>query len=106
MSAKFRILLRPIETSDEVADRIIKAIVVLHNFLLTEASQQYDPAALADVGDENNGRWRQEVALPLQQVSRGRGGANKSSQEAKKMRSDLQEYFGAEGAVDWQDDYM
>ncbi|KAI1710117.1 hypothetical protein DdX_10790 [Ditylenchus destructor] len=41
MAAKFRILLRPIETSHEVSDAIVKAILCLHNFLLEDIRGQW-----------------------------------------------------------------
>jgi hypothetical protein len=36
-AAKFRVLLKPIETSVENSDRIVKAVVALYNFLIDES---------------------------------------------------------------------
>ena len=67
MAVKFRVLLRPIETSDTTAAYIIKAITVLHNFLLDNSPAALHPSKFADRGDEDNGLWRQFV-IPMSQA--------------------------------------
>lgn len=59
MAAKWRILNKPIETRDDNADLIIKAICVLHNFVIDESGA----SAMADTGPglEENGSWRQSA---------------------------------------------
>ncbi|KAH7720920.1 hypothetical protein AAVH_11558 [Aphelenchoides avenae] len=56
---------------------------------------------MADKGDNDNGRWRQEGhALPQAQVQANM--ANRASDAARKVRETLASYFSGEGALDWQ----
>lgn len=107
MSAKWRILLRPIETSDTNADQILRAIVGLHNFLIEFSSPDRAPCHMADqgLGNENNGRWREEVLVPLKSV-RSRGGARRYTQSAATVRDNLKTYVNTVGKVSWQDNYL
>lgn len=41
MAVKWRILLKPIETSDATADVIVKAICALHNFVIDECNRRH-----------------------------------------------------------------
>lgn len=106
MAAKWRILLRPIETTDKNADQILKAIVGLHNFLIEFSPPDTHPAMMADHGrgNEENGLWRAEVPNPLKPIRPGRGGAR--NQFAQKIREDLMSYVNTVGRVPWQDDYL
>jgi hypothetical protein len=110
MCAKFRILLKPIETSDKVADHIVKAIVCLHNFLLTYSAAENHPTKLADygLGLEENGLWRDGIR-PLEQardVLRANRKASNFGREAGQMRVNLMNHFQGVGAVGWQDDLI
>ena len=74
MAAKWRILLKAIECNDATADLIVKAICVLHNFVIDERS--LNPTTLADSGDDDNGLWRQEILQPLESIDMRRRHAN------------------------------
>ncbi|KAH7708069.1 nuclease HARBI1-like protein [Aphelenchoides avenae] len=103
MAAKWRILLGTIATSPELADDIVEAICCLHNFIIDTSPES--SLILADKGDDDNGRWRQEVhALPQAPVHANR--ANRASDAAMEMREALVGYFSGEGALDWQVDHI
>lgn len=108
MANKWRILLRTIETSDKTADLIVKAIVVLHNFLLEYSHPARDPRRMADygLGNEENGLWRDEIQpLPQATAAIRLRGANNYSNEARNIRKSLTKYFSDVGIVSWQDNY-
>jgi hypothetical protein len=99
------------EMSINNAGLAIKAIVVLHNFLIDESglSMSSHPSRLADHGNstENNGIWRRMVP-PMESASetiRVRG-ANNYSATADTIRENLINYFSNEGYLDWQDNYV
>lgn len=100
MAVKWRILLKAIETNDDNADFIVKAVTALHNFCIDESSA----ATMADAGDENNGAWRASGPLESAPVRNGR--SNRSKEEAQNMRRELVAFFSNEGAVEWQDEYL
>ncbi|KAI1711837.1 hypothetical protein Ddc_12670 [Ditylenchus destructor] len=110
MAAKFRILLRPIETSHEVSDAIVKAILCLHNFLLEYSPPgKRHPREMADFGltNEENGQWRREIQ-PLPQATaliEQRRGGNRTG-NSHEIRNKLTEYISGVGAVGWQDNYL
>ncbi|KAH7714377.1 nuclease HARBI1-like protein [Aphelenchoides avenae] len=67
MAARWRILLGTISTNAERADDIVEATCCLHNFLIDTSPES--ALILADKGDDDNGRWRQDgPALPQAQV--------------------------------------
>ncbi|KAH7693745.1 nuclease HARBI1-like protein [Aphelenchoides avenae] len=104
MACKWRVLLKPIETSAVTADAITKAICPLHNFVIDE-DKIHTPTAQADTGLENedNGRWRREID-PLSSANvRARGG--RATLDAQNMRQDLVAFFNGPGAVRWQNQY-
>lgn len=106
LSAIWRVLLKPIETSDVVADFIIKACCALHNFLIDEGSLNAVGMADTGLGNEPNGLWRAELRNPLrslQPAEMRRRGANRSRLEAEEVRQKLVRYFNEEGAVEWQE---
>ena len=100
MSAIWRVLLKPIETSYKVADSIIKACCAFHNFLIDEGSLNTGAMADTGLGNEPNGAWRAEVENPIrsfQPAEMRRRGANNSRVEAEKIRQNLVRYFNEEG---------
>lgn len=101
MATKWRILLKPIETNDDNADFIVKAVTALHNFCIDESAA----ATMADAGDDNNGAWR-VGGQPLESAPVRNGRGNRSKEEAQNMRRELIAYFSGEGAVEWQDEYL
>ena len=93
--------MRPIETSVELADDIIKAACCLHNFIITEKKI---PNNFADHGTQNeeNGAWRLIGAMPSCENFRNTR-ANHARNEAVQTRNILTNYFVGNGAVEWQD---
>jgi hypothetical protein len=85
---------------------IFLACIVLHNFLrsddLSEPSGgHYCPPGFADIGDEENGGWRQEEAsMALRNINQL--SSNMHTAAAKAMRDNFADYFINEGTVEWQ----
>ena len=89
----------------------LKAACVLHNFLCVHETGNNIPATLADVGDQPNGAWRQQISqhLPqaplrtscdqLQTTSRLRV---EEEAEAMEVRHKLMHFYATVGAVEWQ----
>ncbi|XP_012521454.1 protein ALP1-like isoform X2 [Monomorium pharaonis] len=111
MSSRWRIFRKPIIASIPIVENIIKACVVLHNWLINEdlqilpARRRYIPNDLVDREDccdnTENVIWRVEGQLPLWQNLTATTCRN-SSNEAKQVRQGYTKYFMEEGAVDWQ----
>ncbi|KAJ8967937.1 hypothetical protein NQ317_000816 [Molorchus minor] len=111
---RWRILRKPIITNAHLCDNIIKATVVLHNFIkkseidIPEAERKYCTAGLMDHLDENGileaGTWHN---LPCNLPSVGRLGSNNPSRSLQAKRNILAEYFiSQEGCVPWQWEYV
>nr|CAI5859983.1 unnamed protein product [Callosobruchus analis] len=102
--ARWRILKTTINAKAENIDHVIKAVVVLHNYCLTELGQQdtvniYCPPGFVDT-DDLDGAWREEQA-PL--LSVGRLGANTATRYLYNLRDNLANYFVSPmGRVPWQ----
>ena len=109
LCAKWRLLLKPIETNVENANWIVRAIVVLHNFLIDESKGAYNFSAMADnetedEHDSKNGSWwKAFTGEPLKAAQNKPQKASNWSNNAKEMRKNLLQYFNSnEGSVDWQ----
>lgn len=103
MAQRFRILLKPIETSDRLADKIVKAVAVLHNYLIDE-SPATNPSAEGDTGPSDNGPLRQVVQTQPMSLQRRRGG--RVNPDAESTRNNLIEYFNGGGSVAWQENQI
>ena len=103
MAVKWRILLRPIEAEPETTVRIVLAICALHNYVIDEAADQGPALADTGLGNDDNGRWRQQ-APPMMPLPARRNG-NRPTQAAINMRQMLVDFFNGQGAVEWQNDY-
>ena len=94
MSSRFRCLRRPIGLSPENTTKVIKAAVVLHNFLLSQRGQQHAFA------QNEEGIFSCESAV----FSRLKSQRNKHDKEACEIRETFADYFCSEcGEVPWQD---
>ncbi|XP_021960186.1 uncharacterized protein LOC110856052 [Folsomia candida] len=106
IAQRFSLLRSPIPATSQNVMNYVKACIALHNFLRTQdlsASNdaQYIPHGYADVGDENNGEWRQgEASLALRNINRM--GSNNTKSAAKEMREILTNYFVNESSVPLQ----
>ncbi|MEE6490730.1 hypothetical protein FKM82_015983 [Ascaphus truei] len=88
MSAKWRILLKSIETNVPNAKRIVKCVAILHNIVIDlEGSQEVTGATSVPLFDAHLSRSRANSA---------------SSVFAKNIRNSFKDFFNGEGAVPWQ----
>nr|CAI5848937.1 unnamed protein product [Callosobruchus analis] len=102
--ARWRILKTTINAKAENIYHVSKAVVVLHNYCLTELGQQdtvniYCPPGFVDT-DDLDSAWREEQA-PL--LSVGRLGANTATRYLYNLRDNLANYLVSPmGRVPWQ----
>ena len=107
MASRFRFLHRPLTVKPHYADLLIKAAVVLHNFLRREMGVQYINARTPDHEDASGqlhpGEWRRESGdipfVPITPTGR------RNSSEPTITRDQFKEYSLSEaGSVPWQTD--
>lgn len=95
----------PMELERPQVIDVVKATVVLHNFLCrkrAEGTERYLPAAdlEQEEGDSISfGIWRREGVPDLEQVNFG---SNRAGENAKKIRDLFCYLFNNAGAVPWQ----
>lgn len=103
MVARWRIFDGPIITSLQTTEKIVKACVVLHNFLMNKP--QYCRTGFTDTvqsdGTINPGEWRQQIRNSGLQSIRGIG-SNTHARNAAVVRENFKNYFLGTGAVPWQ----
>eukprot|EP00112_Aurelia_sp_Birch-Aquarium-sp1_P001674 Seg1181.5 transcript_id=Seg1181.5/GoldUCD/mRNA.D3Y31 product="Protein ANTAGONIST OF LIKE HETEROCHROMATIN PROTEIN 1" protein_id=Seg1181.5/GoldUCD/D3Y31 len=98
----------PIIASADKVKEITKAVVALHNFLMTENklnTQNYCPPTYSDRDGPSGlqlGEWRLDEQnihglLPISNHA-----SNNYSEDARMVRESYKEFFNNEGAVDWQ----
>lgn len=93
LAARWRILYQSINAKVELVESITKTCVCLHNFLCK--SSLYRPPGYVDVGDEDNGQWRQEVPqLPSLRLRPGNARHNLFA-----LRDELARYLNNEGKL-------
>ena len=104
LAARWRILLKRIEAHDVLADAIVKACCVLHNFLIEMRGVE---PSMVDHGQRNekNGLWRRAGEMRSVSVLRN-SRANRARDEAVEMRNKLTDIFSGIGAVSWQNDVV
>lgn len=104
MSARFRVLRKPIHLQPDKAKQVTLACCVLHNYLMTTNVTQYAPSSSFDQYDaEGNvtsaGEWRTDqpdsTLFPLEALQ-------KCTDDAKEIQKEFAAYFVDEGEVDWQ----
>lgn len=97
MGAKWQILNSCISCSPKNAEQIVKALVCLHNFMMTCGRTEYCPPGLVDTerdsGEVQTGTWRDSQII-FHRL--GRVGANRSTRIAYGMRKYLMQYFVSE----------
>lgn len=107
-SARFRILRRSVELPPRNMKKILCAIAVLHNFIMSrkESLDIYAPRGTFDFDNADGtiiqGNWRSERSdfMPLERVPK------RMSLLAKNIREEFKEYFCREGEVSWQREYI
>lgn len=93
LACRWRILLNPLQMSPSSAEKIVKATVLLHNFLKMHDGS-YCPPEYVDQEDGDvirRGLWRSDISTPLQRARRI--ASNNASQNAFKLRDDLKSYL-------------
>lgn len=109
MSARFRVLLKPIQLDAEKTKKVTLACCVLHNFLIVNNKEKYAPPRSFDrmntEGDIIDGDWRAESGNNLGPFENFTGIGNPTN-DAKAIREEFQEYFVNEGEVPWQYKYL
>lgn len=93
--ARWRILLAPLNLHPEAADNLVKATLVLHNFVKNKNGRQYNPPGYVDhIGFNGEilipGEWRSS-ANPLDSIGHGRG--NNAPRNAYEVRNSLALYL-------------
>ncbi|XP_023293659.2 protein ALP1-like isoform X3 [Lucilia cuprina] len=95
LTAHWKILQSPLHMSPKTAELIVKATVLLHNFLRNH-DETYCPPGYVDAFEGEDiieGVWRQQVKKPLQSI--GRIGSNNAKQKAFDTRDNLKYYLNA-----------
>lgn len=110
LSAKWRILFNTIDASPDNVDKIVKACVVLHNYMksmdsVTSSSRKYVSTGLVDNEDENGivipGEWRLGVEFQSKRIR----SSNYYSREANDVRDKFVKYFLTPYcSVSWQNE--
>lgn len=112
LSARFRVLRKPLLLNPTKIEKVVAACIHLHNFLRRNSASRksYTPPGTfdsedKDTGDIIPGSWRQEVGGQSNFISI-RKKARNSSQEAQNVRKEFTAYFlSPEGQVPWQENY-
>ncbi|XP_015775503.1 PREDICTED: putative nuclease HARBI1 [Acropora digitifera] len=112
LSSKWIIFRKPIRANVDLAEKIVKATVCLHNYLRLTENANYIPSGFVDCEDGNGniipGNWRSEVDYKdggMTPVSRI--GGNRYTYKAGRSRDDFKDYFNSPlGEVPWQLDYV
>lgn len=106
MSARFRVLRRPINLDAAKTRKVTLACSALHNFLKSTSESEYTPYGYADSiaadGSIVDGTWRQEI--PDQTMHQLESLTNRYiSSTAAKAREDFEAHFmSIEGELPWQ----
>ena len=104
IAARFRTVSSPINLAPEKVIKLVLAIAVLHNFLLTKSRESYLPNGFVDeenleTGEVIPGEWRQNLtAITPLEISKSR----KAPTSAKTVRDTFKEYFVGPGQLEWQ----
>ena len=107
-ASRFQVFHRPIIANVEKVTLIAKAVVALHNFLVSVNSSngyRYCPRNFIDRDGPSElaaGEWRNDAndINGLQPISRN--GSNNYSNDAAAVWQGFKEYFNSIGAVEWQ----
>lgn len=104
LSARFRVLRKPIHLDAEKTKKIVLACCVLHNFLMTTNRALYAPPNSFDHYDNmgnltSPAEWRAQepsgTMLPLEPV-------RSRTDDPKEIQREFMHYFTEEGEVPWQ----
>jgi len=103
--SRWKILRKSIQCKEETAHKIVLALVVLHNYIMSSNERKYCPSHFVDQeidGIVIPGQWRNEE-IRSHIVRIGQVGSNQAAYTASAQRDTLRKYFMTNiGAVDWQ----
>ena len=108
LAVRWQIFYGMIRCHPELAEKLVRAAAVLHNFLQLESSDLCDKCM--PNGQITGGQWRQSIPSCTNLVSHISDanidasffGSNNSSRDARFLRDQFCRYFNTTGAVDWQ----
>ena len=105
MANRFGILRTTINLEPKKVEKIIFAIITLHNLLRKLAPNEYTPGGTFDsenvvTGEMQPESWRSSPASSMLPIASSQ--ARNSSDEAKNIRLQYMNYFNNDGAVTWQ----
>ncbi|XP_033098280.1 protein ALP1-like [Anneissia japonica] len=110
MAARWRILCTTIKAGLDTVDAIVKACVVLHNYMIQTENAHYIPSGFIDSecsGHFKAGEWRSVTKDDDGLRRLNRQGSPNYSYSAKDVRDFFCDYFNsAEGSVPWQNDIV
>ena len=114
MGSRFRIFYRPIVAKVETGKTITKAVVALHNYLMSPNINDaggycYCPDNFVDQEQPNGiipGDWRKEQVTNSGLQPINRQASNNYTETAKIVRDNFKCYFNEEGAVSWQSEIV
>lgn len=106
LSSRFRIFEKPITTSVDKVDVIVKTSCALHNWLRKTSPASYTPPGFIDEECQRSGlrlgTWRQNASGGAFENITSQNNRN-STREAIRIRDNYCHYFNNDGAVPWQD---
>ena len=108
MASRWQVFRRQICASVETVERVAKACVTLHNYLLQTDNACYVPSGFVDSvsesGDVIPGSWRSDTQNDLGGLQSLTGiRSNNYTNNAKEIRENFKTYFNSsEGSIDWQ----
>lgn len=107
LSARWRIFRRPIRANAETVERIIQAVVCLHNYLLSTENAGYKPNGFVDsVSDDGTivyGTWRNELGVSEALRNVTRQGAGNYTNTAKETRDNFCTLVNTTHSLEYQD---
>ncbi|XP_053690751.1 uncharacterized protein LOC128739298 [Sabethes cyaneus] len=107
LSARFRVLRKPLALSIENVKFVTLSICALHNFIMcrNESRTLYAPAGTFDTensdGTINQGSWRNETPEGSM-IEMNRIPPSNVPNDAKRIREEFENYFVTDGEVPWQ----
>lgn len=108
LTSRWRIYQKPINTSLETVDVIIKVTICLHNLLMNESF--YCVASYADRtsinGEILEGDWRRKNFNCFNDANNRSFASNNYTRRANEIRNIFTDYFMNEGQVPWQDEVI
>lgn len=108
LASRWRILHKPLNTSLETADPMIKATVCLYNLLMNSSlycGENYANKRTAN-GRIINGEWRNTNTNQNNFNDGASFGSNNYTRDANEVRNILTDYFMNKGQVPWQDEMI